>query len=380
MSGHRTKRRTQRQRKLSTAALLVAALIATLAIAMPLGSATASPRNIEDPASMMAVSADPPVKPTVGVQFHGMWSSYSDSERGAALDKIKAMGAEWVRLDLSWAMLQPTSRDSFDMRWGVPFADRVIDMAHQRGLKVMVMFWMTPGWANGGAGSRVAPSDPRSYAHAIRWASRRWAGKVQAWEVWNEPNLNSFWVGTDPGEYVNLLCPAYRAVGRGAPQAEVVFAGVVHNDDGWIRDAYAEGAKGCFDIMATHPYVGPSDVSPTSGAGDEIWDFSHLAAVRRVMLNNNDAKPVWATEFGWSAHANTGDEASWDRGVTPEIQAQYTVEALRLFENTFPYVKQAFIYNERDKDTGDIHQDGFGIMRSDLRPKPVYWAVQQYLG
>jgi beta-xylosidase len=308
-----------------------------------------------------------------------MWSAYTDAERLAALDKLKAMGAEWVRLDLSWAMLQPTSGSSFDLRWGVPFADRVIDMAHERGLKVMVMFWMTPDWANGGAGSRVGPSDPRAYAEAIEWASQRWAGKVQAWEVWNEPNLDSFWRGADPGKYVDLLCPAYQAVGRGNPAAKVVFGGVVHNDDAWIREAYAEGAKGCFDVMATHPYVGPSDAAPTSGSGEEIWHFSHLAAVRRVMLNHNDAKPIWATEFGWSTHKNYGGEASWDRGVTGEQQAQYTVEALRLLASSFPYVTTAFIYNERGKETGDAHQDGFGILRSDLRPKRVYWAVKRYL-
>ncbi len=262
----------------STAAWVVMALLSALAVTAPSSLATARPQEIRVPESTRLTAEDPPPKPRVGVQFHGMWSAYTDAERLAALDKLKAMGAEWVRLDLSWAMLQPTSGSSFDLRWGVPFADRVIDMAHKRGLKVMVMFWMTPDWANGGAGSRVGPSDPRAYAEAIEWASQRWAGKVQAWEVWNEPNLESFWVGTDPGKYVDLLCPANQAVQRGNPQAKVVFGGVAYDDDDWIRDAYKAGAKGCFDIMATHPYVAPSDLSPRAG-GDEVWDFPHIRAV-----------------------------------------------------------------------------------------------------
>ncbi len=325
------------------------------------------------------VTETPAGRLSVGVQFHGMWQSYTDPERLATLDRLDAMGAEWVRLDVSWAMIQPTGPEQYDLGWGVPFVDKVVDQAHSRGLKVLVMFWMTPGWANGNAGDRVAPSNPDTYANAIEWASRRWAGEVQAWEVWNEPNLDAFWSTADPAAYTRLLCPAYRAVKRGNPGADVVFGGVAHNDDDWIRAAYDAGAKGCFDAMATHPYVGPSDASPRLSVAGEPWEFPHLREVRRLMTSRGDDKPIWATEFGWSTHANTGAEKPWEKGVTPQVQAQYTIDALTLLERDHPYVENAFVYNERDKETGNRHQDGFGILRRDLEPKPVYWALKDYL-
>ena len=39
----------------------------------------------------------------------------------------------------------------------------------------------------------------------------------------------------------------------------------------------------------------------------------------------------------------------------------------------------AFIYNEREKETSDVHQNGYGIMHKDASPKPVYSAVKQYV-
>lgn len=314
----------------------------------------------------------------LGVQFHGTWSDYDDTTRGLVLDKIKASGATWVRIDVGWGMIQPEP-GSYDLDWGVPRVDRVIGQADARGLKVLVMFWMTPSWANDGEGTRTAPDDAQDYANAIGWAANRWGGKVDAWEVWNEPNSDSFLTGADPTTYVRLLCPAYRAVHANDTDSRVVFGGVMYNDDDWIRSAYAAGAKGCFDVMATHPYLGPSDAPPETPDDGHIWTLRHVRAVRNVMLANGDSSPIWATEFGWSSHANSGGEEPWERGVTEARQADYAVRALRLFESDYPYVTKAFWYNERAKDTGDAHQDGYGMLRHTGAAKPVFYAFRNHL-
>src|SRR5687767_14383037 len=152
-----------------------------------------------------AAATEPAARPAFGAQFHGMWSSWDDASRARYLDQLAASGATWVRLDVSWAMLQPTSRDAYDLRWGVPFVDRVVSMITARGLQPLVTLWLTPGWANGGAGPRTLPTDPADYARAAGWAAQRWAGSVPAWEVWNEPNHPDFMVGADPVAYTRLL-------------------------------------------------------------------------------------------------------------------------------------------------------------------------------
>ena len=328
------------------------------------------------PASSATAQAAP--GPAFGSQFHGMWSEYTDAQRTAVLDQLAAHGTEWVRLDVSWAMLQPDGPDAYST-WGVSFVDRVLKMITDRGMKPLVMLWMTPAWANGGAGERALPHDPQHYANAARWAANRWAGIVPAWEVWNEPNHNSFMTGADPVAYGRLLQAAYPAFKAGDPSTQVVFGGPMYNDVDWIRRAYDAGARGSFDIMATHPYMGVADREPEFADGTK-WTLRHARAVYDLMVANGDGhKPIWFTEFGWSSHPNTGTEANWARGVTLQQQADYLVRTLDLLAREMPFVTNVFWYNERDRSTSNVQLANYGLMFRDLTPKPALTAVRGYL-
>ena len=320
--------------------------------------------------------------PAFGVQFHGMWSKYTDAQRADVLAKLKAAGTQWIRLDLGWAMLQPTSAGSFDLGWGVPFTDSVINMIHADGFHLLVTFWRTPGWANGNAGETTLPTHPADYANAIQWAAARYAGKVDAWEVWNEPNEPYSMTGTDPAAYAALLRAAYPAVHAGDPAAQVVFGGPSENDAPWIARAYAAGIHGSFDVMATHPYMGPSDAAPETPDDGTIYKLTHVAAVHNLMTQYGDgAKPIWFTEFGWSSHANTSGMANWELGVSPQTQGDYLVRTLQLLKTSYPYVTNAFWYEASDQNTGTTANiDNYGLLTSTFTPKPAYGAVQTYLG
>jgi hypothetical protein len=148
--------------------------------------------------------------PALGVQFHCNWSFYTDAHRLAVLDKLKAGGVRWVRIDTAWSGIEAAHKGDRN-GWYIRMVDFCVDEAHKRGLKVLVTLWMTPGWANGGASTRVPPRNPRDYADFARWAAARWRGRVEAWEVWNEPDpRQSFFLGS-VAQYVSLLKAAYPA-------------------------------------------------------------------------------------------------------------------------------------------------------------------------
>jgi hypothetical protein len=333
---------------------------------------------ISSPAPLQAATAGG--GSAVGVQLHGMWSDYSDGQRLAVLDKIAAAHLRWVRIDMGWSSFEKNCRSCYDS-WYLKRADLLVDAARERGLKVLVTAWRTPGWANGGAGELAPPNRPADFSGFMAWLAARFRGRVSAYEIWNEPDSRDFFTGS-VDQYAALVRAAYPAVRSSDPDAQVVLGGPINNNTGWLRSVYQAGVRGAFDVLATHPYMGPSDLPPETPdvGGDNIYLLTHVAAVHQLMVANGDGdKPIWFTEMGWSSHPNTGGEPNWDRGVTPQQQADYTVRAIQLVRSRYPYVTNMILYNERDRATGDVQLDNYGILHRDLSEKPVYAAVRDYL-
>jgi hypothetical protein len=316
---------------------------------------------------------------SVGVQFHGLWTDYTDAERVRVLDMLRAAGTESVRIDVSWAMLQPDGPGGFS-EWGVDFVDRVLDMANERGLDPLVMLWLSPDWATGGRGERSLPEDPADFGRVAQWAADRWRGQVAAWEVWNEPNDEDFMRGADPAEYVRVLHAAYCGFKTAAPDTPVVFGGTSYVDTEWVAEAYDAGAGGWFDVMGTHPYMGVADAPPETPDDGTGRTLDALGELHELMADHGDGdRPIWITELGWSSHRNSARTADWGRGVSPSVQADYLVRALDEVRDEHPYVARFYWYRERDKSTGHLHDDNFGLLTEDLRPKPAYEALVRYL-
>jgi hypothetical protein len=319
--------------------------------------------------------------PAFGVHFHAMWSDYTDAERVAVLDKLAASGLEWVAVDFGWSSLQPVDRNSY-AQWYIDRADFVVNEARARGMKVLMVFSRTPAWANGGGDVNVPPTDPADYGRAAAWVAEHFRGRVDAWSVYNEPNhINKdFWTGT-PGDYARLLRSSYPQFKAGDPNALVVAGNVVYNDDVWLRQMYAAGASGSFDVMGVHPYQGVSNEPPEAPDNGTKWRLSHVPAVHDLMCEFGDCdKPIWFTEFGWSSHPNEGDEGNWEWGVSQYQQAAYAVRAVAFVKENYPYVTNMIWYNERTRTTGTPQIDNYGLLnRHDLSAKPVLLALQRYL-
>ena len=309
--------------------------------------------------------------PELGVQWHATWGSETEASRAEELDLMQRHGVGWVRIDVGWAMVQPEA-GGYDTDWAVPFVEAQIDAARAHGLKVLVTFWRTPGWANGNQGPEVPPDDPTTYAEALGHFVGLWKDKVEAWEVWNEPNSPEFFAGADAARYTSLLTAAYDAAHAADPAVNIVFGGTMHVDTEWISQAYDAGAAGSFDTMAVHPYSGRGDAAPELPDTGDPAALMHVDALVSLMRTEGDATvPIWFTELGWSTHENSASTPGWARGVTEAVQADYLVRAVALTASRWPQVDVMIWYNSRDKATGDPHQDGFGLMRRDFSPKPA---------
>lgn len=339
------------------AALLAMVLIAPLAVVAPRAQAATSTLS-------------------VGSHVHAQWASYDTQKRAEVLDRLAAAGVEWIRVDIGWASVE-SECSGCPTTWHLDRLDDTVRQAEERGLAILGMLWHTPSWANDGD-VLAPPDDPAEYGRAAGWLADRYRGRVDAWQVWNEPNHTSFFHG-DVQDYVGLLRAAAPRIHEADPDAQVVLGAPSMNDTEWLGEIYAAGARPYFDVLATHPYMGPADAPPELPDTGDIWRMSHVESVRRLMVAQGDAdKPVWFTEFGWSAHPNTAATADWQRGVTEAVQADYLVRSLEMIRTRYPYVTHAFWYVAH-RDTGKEHHDGYGLLRPDLTPRPALAALTEYL-
>ena len=315
----------------------------------------------------------------VGVQYRGMWGDQTDRQRKQMLDRLQAAGVEWLRVGVPWVMMQPRRPTAGDPGWASFAFERlshIVTWAKRRGMVVSGTFGRTPGWADGGLGDQYLPTDPQAFGRALAHVARVFRGRINSWEIWNEPNNDNYLQGATVPDYVRVLCSAHDAVKRAAPQAKIVAGGTSGNDWEWYRALYRNGAKPCFDVAATHPYN--SDRSPYFTPPSDIrgW-FQNIRLVRRVMNHFSDsATPVWFTEVGWSTHPDP--VGAGPRGVTPAEQARYLTQLFRITHQRYPYVRRVSWYCDMDMTISTEHKDSYGLFRLDRTPKPAYYALQAY--
>lgn len=328
----------------------------------------------------------------IGVNYQPMWESMTDVRRQRILDELAAAGTEWVRVDVAWASLQPEGPDSYDMAWAVPRLDQRVREVRERDMKILLMLYWAPSWSSGTSAKNGRPADPGDYARAAAWVAERYDGrsvspdlKVEAIELWNEPDLEYFWsqqpAATVVSDFAQLIAVAGPAVRRANPEVTVVLGGPSAIDVDWFAELYEfPGLIGSYDVVSVHPYQSPGDAPPD--AFDPAWAkyyMANLPNLLALMDEVGEPAPVWLTEFGWSSHDNSGyGEAgppNFARGVTTAEQADYMLAALAFFE-TLPRVEAAFWYNAANTRQTDPMQANFGLLTVDLERKPAWWAFK----
>lgn len=319
--------------------------------------------------------------PLVGVQFHGTWGDYTDASRAMVLDTLKANGAGTVRIDVSWRMLEPNKSGTFDA-WGLSVVDNAIRQAQSRGLRPLVTLWMAPQWANGSTDERVPPTSStglNGLKSVTKRLAARYAGVVDAWEVWNEPNDTNFMRGADPKVYAKVLTYAYSGFKSGSAATPVVFGGPSYVDDEWVRTALAAGARGKYDVMSVHPYQGVADEAPDLPDNGTKWRMNHLPALISAMAAYGDgAKPIWFTEFGWRVAQTSTTAANWERGVTATQQADYLNRTIQLVRSKYPQVARIYWYCDRVSST-DVNNSGYGMVFPDGSVTPALAGLKGFL-
>lgn len=307
------------------------------------------------------------------------------------VDAAAALGANVIRLAVSWEALQPVSSSGY-AGWYIDALDAVVARAKARSLKVIITPVFTPCWASSAAGAPSGcgrttipdyqispPANPSTYATMAAGLARRWAGALAGIEVWNEPNQAAFWKSTAPArDYAKLVRATYSAV-KGVDRSLPVVIGVTAGVDvTFLSQVRAQNVGSSYDAISVHPYNdGRSPetlIDPRYAASTFLQGLRDL---RTALTNWRETRPVWITEMGWNTSTQRG--ALWLDGVSPDDQAAYLSRALAMLADPasgIAFPTTAVVYRLRDTGTDPADpQQNYGLMTKTRAAKPALAAV-----
>ena len=299
-----------------------------------------------DPLAAAAV-INPPFTPlTYGIQTSLWWD---DGFNGWRLDMVRLMVFSHVKHSIAWADTEPHAGD---YRFGR--ADELVAEIEGKGLQLVARLGHSPGWvgaANPPPEGEMPVDVPPAREHLDDWGdwcgavAARYAGRIAAYQIWNEPNLAREWGGHPPSaaDYTELLRVCSAAIRMADPQAILISAGLAPTgtcceqarpDDLYLQELYDAGFQQHVDVVGMHapgysaPELGPDEAE--AAGSQRFFTFRRVEDLRRIMVENGDAaRQVAILETGWTRDVAGHNPAySWF-AVDEATQADYLVRAYR---------------------------------------------------
>ncbi len=335
-----------------------------------------------------------------------LWGSFDTTTRDLAL--AKDGGFHWVKQRFEWRNIEVKAKGAFE--WNEP--DRILDAISAAGLKVIARVDNQPQWAS----TKVQwpgtspPDDPKNWSDFVTALAQRYKGRIHAYEIWNEPNLDREWGdrSPNPAEYTAMLKASYQAIKAADPQALVVSAGMspttTNNaqaipDLDFIRAMYAAGARDSFDVLGVHaqpfkadPCADPGMVAaspeltnfdnPNPPDLKRVYAFRHVEDVRALMVQQGDGdKQMGVLEMGYTTDQRPGSGYGW-YAVDRNAQGSSLVRAFQCARQFWqPWMSfLTVIYIADPTWTQQQEQYWWSITNPDGSARPAYTALKTFLG
>ena len=284
------------------------------------------------------------------------------------------------------------------------YIDELFDFIQSIGMKPFVELGFMPSALASGPQTifwwRGNVTPPKDYAKweafiaaFVRHCTERYgADEVRSWyfEVWNEPNLDGFWMGNPgkkpfeewaPGaraEYFKLYATTARAVKSVDPVYRV--GGPATAGEGWIDEtlAFCAEQKVPLDFVSTHSYATMSGYLDEHGNTGTVIspDRNAITAGVRNVRAKIDQSPFAKAELHYT---------EWSASYTPADpihdsyhNAAFILDKMRNIGTTadsMSYWTFTDIFEEPGPRTTPFH-GGFGLLNYQDLKKPAYFAYK----
>ncbi len=284
------------------------------------------------------------------------------------------------------------------------YVDELFDFLLSIGMKPFVELGFMPGALASGPHTlfwyRANVTPPKDYAKweafvaaFVRHCTERYgADEVRSWyfEVWNEPNLTGFWMGTTGGKTDEEFAPIARAeyymlyatTARAVKSVDAAYrvGGPATAGSGWIEEtlAFCAQAQAPLDFVSTHEYATMSGYLDETGNAGTVLSPDRDAITRSVRATRAkmDRSPFAAAELHYT---------EWSASYTPSdpVHDSYHSAAFildKMKNNGAAAVSMSYwtftdIFEEAGPRLTPFH-GGFGMLNYQDLPKPAYFAYR----
>lgn len=225
----------------------------------------------------------------------------------------------------------------------------------------------TPGWCAISAeryelGKKVGrphtvPPDPQKYAEIVGHIIAKYGDRIDAYEIWNEPDIEQFYRGTNQ-EYIALFKTIALLIRRLDSTARIISGGMSAFHEGFVNNMIESGAMKIPDLIAFHPYAAKSPG----------WDVP-FGQLEGSLMAHGIPTEIYCNESGFAW--KNGEWFQPPPDYTPKIQAQLLNVALaRLLANGLSKLN---VFHSG----GDNHH--FGLIDEVGNPRPAFTVFADYL-
>ena len=180
--------------------------------------------------------------------------------------------------------------------------DDGVNAAHAAGLHILGLIDGAPAWASktprATTGYYSLYNQPNADGVMADWkeyarrTSEHFTGRIDDWEIWNEPWGKNFFNGT-PEEYAALLRAATPAIKAANPDAKVVGVSASVNYPGdWAPRVTAVAPSSFYDIVSFHDY------SSALYGGPDSNSVRFIKSLESTLAQHGGERPLWNTEEG----------------------------------------------------------------------------------
>ncbi len=295
------------------------------------------------------------------------------------LETLRQAGARYYRFAIGWDGVETAPGE---YAWG--YWDELIRLAPEYGVTLLPYVCYTPAWLSADPHDywRRPPADPEAFGAFMYAIASRYRGKVASWELWNEPDIENYWLGS-AAEFAALVRAGARQVRRADPKALVVLGGMAKARSPFLEELLREQRLGeVLDVVNVHGYLETWDPQPAE-------DYpQRLQAVRDLLDETAPGLDLWLAEFGYSDYRQTPAQVSeWVDAVhtyehTPAYQAvalwKHHVLAAASEDLSLTTWYRLHDLPAAEGVIGDDNNKHLGLLDTDGRPKPAFFAFRHY--